>query len=251
MLLHDRRRIFLESGSDQYSMRARVKAVAIAGAGFLLAGVSSAEDTQGALQARLSKVEKPRILFVGNSYSFKLPGALARVAREAERKVVVEGATRGGWTLQKHAGSKETLARIRDGKWDVVVLQEQSQLPSFSREQRNRKMIPHVRALVTEIRKMGAVPVFFQTWGRRDGDRRNAESFPDDTFEKMQSRLVIGYREAAAEAGGALVVPVGEAWAREMKEGTGKGLFSKDGSHPSGAGVNLSAAVFYAFFFGE
>ncbi len=232
-------------------MGAGMKAVVIAGAGFLLAGVSPAEDTQDALQARLRNVEEPRILFVGNSYSFKLPGALARVAKEVKRKVVVEGVTRGGWTLQKHAGSEETLARIRGGKWDVVVLQEQSQLPSFSREQRNRKMIPPAQALVAEIRKMGAVPVFFQTWGRRDGDRGNAESFPDDTFEKMQSRLVIGYREAAVAGEGALVVPVGEAWAKEMKEGTGKGLFSKDGSHPSGAGVNLSARVFYAFFFGE
>lgn len=251
MVIHDHRRIFLESRSDQYSWGARMKAVAIAGAGFLLAGVSPAEDTQDALQARLSKVEEPRILFVGNSYSFKLPGALARVAREAKRKVVVEGVTRGGWTLQKHAGSEETLARIRGGKWDVVVLQEQSQLPSFGPEQRKRKMIPPARALVTEIRKMGAVPVFFQTWGRRDGDRRNSESFPNDTFEKMQNRLVIGYREAAAAAEGALVVPVGEAWAKEMKGGTGKRLFSKDGSHPSGAGVNLSAGVFHTFFFGE
>ena len=229
-----------------------MKAVVIAGAGFLLTGAAPAgEDSQAALQARLRKTEEPRILFVGNSYSFKVPGALARLAKEAKRKVVVEGVTRGGWTLQKHAGSEETLARIRGGKWDVVVLQEQSQLPSFSREQRNRKMIPPAQALVAEIRKMGAVPVFFQTWGRRDGDRRNAESFPDDTFEKMQERLVIGYREAASAAEGALVVPVGEAWAKEMKEGTGKGLFSKDGSHPSGAGVNLSARVFHAFFFGE
>lgn len=229
-----------------------MKAVVIAGAGFLLTGAAPAgEDSQAALQARLRKTEEPRILFVGNSYSFKVPGALARLAKEAKRKVVVEGVTRGGWTLQKHAGSEETLARIRGGKWDVVVLQEQSQLSAFNKKQRNRKMIPPAQALVAEIRKMGAVPVFFQTWGRRDGDRRNAESFPDDTFEKMQERLVIGYREAASAAEGALVVRVGEAWAKEMKEGTGKGLFSKDGSHPSGAGVNLSAGVFYTFFFGE
>jgi len=228
-----------------------MKAVAIAGVGFLLAGVSSAEDRQDALQARLRNVEEPRILFVGNSYSFKLPGALARVVREVKRKVIVEGVTKGGWTLQKHAASKETLARIRGGEWDVVVLQEQSQLPAFNKEQRNRKMIPPAQALVAEIRKMGAVPVFFQTWGRRDGDHKNAEAFPKDTFEKMQHRLVIGYREVAAAAEGALVVPVGEAWAREMKEGTGKRLFGKDGSHPSADGVNFSAEVFKNFFFGE
>ena len=129
-----------------------MKAVAIAGAGFLLAGVSSAEDRQDALQARLRNVEEPRILFVGNSYSFKLPGALARVARKVKRKVIVEGVTKGGWTLQKHAASMETLARIRGGEWEVEVLQEQSQLPAFSNEQRNRKMIPPEQAMDAALR---------------------------------------------------------------------------------------------------
>tara|TARA_B100000959_G_scaffold256891_2_gene290490 strand:- start:1214 stop:1912 length:699 start_codon:yes stop_codon:yes gene_type:complete len=219
--------------------------------GLLLAGVAPAADSQAALQDRLRKTEEPRILFVGNSYSFKLPGALARLVRNARRKVVVEGVSRGGWTLEKHAASKETLARIREGKWDVVVLQEQSQLPAFNRDRRSRQMIPHAKTLVTEIRKAGAVPVFFQTWGRRDGDHKNAEAFPKDTFEKMQHRLVIGYREAAVATEGALVVPVGEAWAREMKEGTGKRLFARDGSHPSAGGVNFSAEVFRNFFFGK
>ena len=58
-----------------------MKAVVIAGAGFLLTGAAPAgEDSQAALQARLRKTEEPRILFVGNSYSFKVPGALARLA---------------------------------------------------------------------------------------------------------------------------------------------------------------------------
>ena len=227
-----------------------IRAVVCINAVLLVPGLAPARDEQGLLQGRIRKTEEPRILFVGNSYSFKVPGSLARLVRESGRKVVVESVTKGGWTLEKHAGSKQTLARIREGKWDVVVLQEQSQIPSFGREQRSREMIPHARNLVAEIRKVGAVPVFFQTWGRRDGDRSNKESFPDDTFEKMQGRLIAGYREAAA-AEGALVVPVGEAWAREMRAGRGKRLFAKDGSHPSEAGVNLSARVFHSFLFGK
>jgi hypothetical protein len=90
--------------------------------------------------------------------------------------------------------------------------------------------------------------VFFLTWGRRDGDQRNN---PEDTYAGMQSRLETGYREAAASAGGALVVPVGKAWAREMKAGRGLGLYAKDGSHPSAEGVRLSAKVFVEFFFGK
>ena len=228
-----------------------IRAVVCMNAVLLVPGLAPARDEQSLLQGRIRKTEEPRILFVGNSYSFKVPGSLARLVRDSGRKVVVESVTRGGWTLKRHAGSKQTLARIREGSWDVVVLQEQSQIPSFGREQRSREMIPHARTLVSEIRKVGAVPVFFQTWGRRDGDLGNKGIFPNDSFEKMQGRLVTGYREVAAAVEGALVVPVGEAWAREIRAGRGKRLFAKDGSHPSEAGVNLSARVFHSFLFGK
>ena len=181
-----------------------------------VSGAASSKDEKAELRDRLDKSDEPRILFVGNSYSFKVPKVLARMTQAEGRPVVVEGITRGGWTLEKHARSKDTLTRIRNGKWDVVVLQEQSQRPSFSRAQRMREMNPHVRILVTEIRKAGALPVFFQTWGRRDGDRGNKKNYPDDTFEKMQKRLITGYQEAAVVAGHALIVPVGEAWAVEV-----------------------------------
>ena len=217
----------------------------------VLSGAAFSKDEKGVLRERLGTTDTPRILFVGNSYSFKVPKVLARIAQDSGRRIVVEGVTRGGWTLEKHARSEDTLTRIRDGRWDVVVLQEQSQRPSFSKAQRTREMIPHVRTLAAEIRKAGAVPVFFQTWGRRDGDRSNRKIFPDDTFEKMQGRLVIGYNEAAVVAGYAPVVPVGEAWAMEVSKGRGKRLFSKDGSHPSTVGVELSARIFHDFFFGS
>lgn len=220
------------------------------GMGLSLVLPVQAADSQAALQARLKRAKEARILFVGNSYSFKVPGTLGRLAKASKRKVVVEQVTKGGWTLQKHAAAKETLAKIRSGNWDVVVLQEQSQMPSFSQQQRNKQMLPHAKTLVAEIRKAGAVPVFFQTWGRRDGDKQNSTAHPNDTFEKMQVRLIAGYRETALASGGALIVPVGERWSKEMKAGKGKRLFAKDGSHPSPAGVELSAEVFYTYFFG-
>jgi len=216
-----------------------------------ISGNALAKDAKAELRDRLIKSDDPRILFVGNSYCFKLPRVLSRITQHDGRRVLVEGATRGGWTLEKHARSKDTLTRIREGKWDVVVLQEQSQRPSFSRAQRAKEVNPHVRMLAQEIRRSGALPVLFQTWGRRDGDRGNKESFPDDTFEKMQKRLITGYQEAAVVAGHALIVPVGEAWAEEVKKGRGHRLFAKDGSHPSAAGVEFSARVFNEFFFGN
>ena len=168
--------------------------------GVALANPLAAADTRETLRKRIGEATEPRILFVGNSYSFKIPGVLRNLAQKEKKRIVVEKVTKGGWTLQKHAGSQQTLGRIREAKWDVVVLQEQSQIPSFARAQRRNQMIPPAKILVAEIRKSGAIPVFFQTWGRRDGDRQNSAAFPRDTFEKMQARLSEGYREAAEAA---------------------------------------------------
>jgi hypothetical protein len=215
--------------------------------GLMVALPALGAESEVELRKRMSGKEG-RILFVGNSYSFKVPGVVARMVRERGGKVVVEQVTRGGWTLRKHAESEETLEKIREGKWDVIVLQEQSQMPSFGKKARERDLNPFAKALADEARKAGAQPVFFLTWGRRDGDQRNN---PEDTYAGMQSRLETGYREAAVSAGSALVVPVGKAWAREMKAGRGKGLYAKDGSHPTAEGVRLSAKVFVEFFFGK
>ena len=79
-----------------------------------------------------------------------------------------------------------------------------------------------------------------------------------DWYEKVDTAALetddpawMRLREVAEAAGGVLVVPVGEAWAEEMKAGNGKRLYARDGSHPSAAGVLHSAGIFYRFFFGE
>ena len=59
-----------------------IKAVMCMNAALLVAGLAPARDEQGSLQVRIGKTEEPRILFVGNSYSFKVPGLLARLVRE-------------------------------------------------------------------------------------------------------------------------------------------------------------------------
>lgn len=191
--------------------------------------------------------EKPEfaVLFVGNSYSFGVPKAFAKLATQHGKSVRVGHATYGGWTLKRHASNEPTLRKIRTGHWDVVVLQEHSEIPSWPRRRRDPAMFPPLRALVTEIRNSGALPVLYQTWGRRDGDKDH----PRDDFHAMNSRLRVGYQAAAENAGGLLVVPVGDAWEREFSTGRGPGLYMEDGSHPSALGNALTAKVFYKAFF--
>lgn len=199
------------------------------------------------LSGRVRAKPELAVLFVGNSYSFGAPKAFSKLAAAQGRKVRVGHATYGGWTLKMHAANKPTLRKIRDGRWDIVVIQEQSLIPAMPAAKRAAEMFPPLRQLVLEAREVGAVPVLYQTWGRRDGD----PELRQDDFHAMNARLRAGYQAAAENAGGLVVVPVGDAWESEISAGRGGGLFMDDGSHPTSLGNELTAETFFAAFFRE
>jgi hypothetical protein len=195
--------------------------------------------------AGVEAVKEPRsALFIGNSYTAQSRGQIVNVAKALGVKAKLDFITPGGCTLQRHLGNKQTVGKIVSAKWDVVVLQEQSQVPSFPRHQLEKMMYPAARKLDELIKKAGARTVFFLTWGRRDGDKRN---FKDDTFEKMQKRLTEGYSAIAKELG-ADVAPAGPAWALVKKR---ENLYKRDGSHPAAPGAYLNACVFAIIVFGK
>src|SRR5207253_8398187 len=74
-----------------------------------------------------------RLLFIGNSYTYvnDLPAMFADLARSGGHRVEVGMVAEGGATLRDHAGSVATAAKLTSAKWDVVVLQEQSEIPSL------------------------------------------------------------------------------------------------------------------------
>ena len=74
----------------------------------------------------------------------------------------------GGWTLAQHNESPETLRLLNSTKWNFVVLQEQSQIPSVEAA-RTQGMYPAARDLVQKVNAIGAAPVFFITWAHRNG----------------------------------------------------------------------------------
>src|SRR3984893_12492961 len=188
-----------------------------------------------------------RILFIGNSYTTvnTLPGVFAKLARSGGHRVDAGTAAGDGWTLENHAGSPVTAAKLAGNRWDIVVLQEQSQLPSVE-QFRQTQMYPAARRLVGAIRKQGARPLFHLTSARRDGWTENG--MPD--YASMQAAINQGDVAIAGDQHVA-VAPVGYAWATLVTRGAGATLWQQDGSHPTEAGTYLAACVFYATIFRE
>ena len=189
--------------------------------------------------------ESTRILFVGNSYTGQIRQILSDMIKSSSQgeSTEMEFITPGGKTLEFHLQNEVTIKRITEGNWDFVVLQDQSQFPAIFPKRFGSAAIKLDRI----IDAAGAKTVFYQTWGRRDGDKQNAQ-FPD--YKSMQKALSKSYSSVARRCK-AILVPVGDTWAlvRKADADLGEALYKGDGSHPSSKGAYLAASVFYAIIF--
>ena len=201
----------------------------------------------------LARSDRPglRVLFVGNSFTFKnsLPALVHELAAgDPGGKLIysVEYAA-PGWSLGQADKDGGLTKLLRDVKWDVVVLQEKSWLLSFPEEQWRRSTYPFARDLQGKIAASGAQTLLFMTWGYALGDRR---TIPHDTYAEMQRRLAEGYSKLGAEVG-ARVAPAGLAWAEALRRKPALDLWADDGQHPGRMGSYLAACVFYAALTGR
>ena len=187
-----------------------------------------------------------KVLFVGNSYTGQVRSAVTKFfAASAHRGIRLEFITPGGRTLKQHGGTAQTVQKISEGGWDIVVLQDQSQTPAVFPE----KFLSASKGLNKVITESGAKTAYYQTWGRRDGDKQNAERF--GTYTKMQDALTKSYVQVA-KRDKAILIPVGEVWraVRKSDSRLGRELYKGDGSHPSAKGAYLAACCFYAVLTG-
>jgi uncharacterized protein DUF4886 len=201
----------------------------------------------------LARGDRPglRVLFVGNSFTFKnsLPALVHDLAAGdpgATAIFAVEYAA-PGWSLHQAANDDGLAKLLREVHWDVVVLQEKSWLLSFPADRWRRETYPSARELHEKISDAGARTLLFMTWGYVRGDRWHE---PHDTYAAMQSRLANGYSKLGAELG-AQVAPAGLAWAEALRREPSLDLWAGDGEHPGRLGSYLAACVFYAALSGR
>ncbi len=195
------------------------------------------------------------VLFIGNSYTYvnNLPDLVNQIAIDKGNQLIYETHTPGGSTLSQHASNSNVQYLLETTEWDYVVLQEQSQYPSFPPAQVSAEVYPYAESLCEDIRETNpcSEPVFFMTWGRENGDSQNCAFYPPIcTYEGMQERLTESYTEMA-ENNESLLAPVGIAWKNIREEHPEIDLYSGDGSHPSMKGSYLAACVFYSILFSD
>lgn len=203
--------------------------------------------------ALTAPAQTTRVLFLGNSYTGvnDLPTLVEQVATSLGDTVVADANMPGGYTLAQHSTNSTSLALIDAQPWDFVVLQEQSQLPSFPQGQVDTDVFPYAAQLVDLVRQNDSctTPVFYMTWGRENGDQQNCANWPPVcTYAGMQALLRERYLQMATD-NSAACAPAGAAWAHVRDQHPGIDLYASDGSHPSVAGSYLVACTMYATFF--
>jgi len=214
------------------------------------------------------------IIMMGNSYTYQndLDQRIATTFDDVGQSNNVTRLASGGMRLEQHAnraatsGDSWNLALTESPGLDVVVLQDQSQIPSFPESepmwQASRNA---VISLDAQIEEAGAATMLLMTWGRRDGDSGNPSFNPD--FSTMQANLAHGYVTFAAAASSdertVFVAPVGLAFRHIHDAIAGSGgtptdsgtlfhsLYASDGSHPSPRGSYLAACVLHASLTGQ
>ena len=124
----------------------------------LLAADAFAADAE---TGRPASTKPLRVLFIGNSYTSVNDMSSMLVAFAASpgspRQVEVKALTADSATLRDHSGYMTTRYEIQDGKWDFVVLQEQSELPITNPE----RMYEAAREIDSGIKKANAKTILF------------------------------------------------------------------------------------------
>lgn len=194
-----------------------------------------------------------KVLFIGNSYVYTndLPNAIKTIALGCGDTLEYSQSTPGGCTFHQHLSNTTTMNYVNAGGWDKVILQEQSQLPSFPIGQVQNECFPYAQQLCQQIRHVTPSTgiVFFMTWGRKNGDASNCANYPPlCTYQGMDSLLYWRYMQMA-EDNSAIVSPVGRVWHVIRDNHPEIELYSSDESHPSVAGTYAAAVTFYTILF--
>ncbi len=190
-----------------------------------------------------------RVLFLGNSYTYanNLPQLIADAALSVNDTLIFDFHTPGGYTLLQHSNNTISQSKIILGGWDHVVLQGQSQ-EAILQESNFYTGMTNLNTLIKQHNPC-AEPLFYMTWGRKNGDALNCPNVPIMcTYEGMDTTIRRDYL-ILAEQLRTEVSPVSVVWKYLRYNYPSLDLYDVDGSHPSAEGSYAAACCFYTSIF--
>ncbi|MBZ0098156.1 MAG: PKD domain-containing protein, partial [Taibaiella sp.] len=202
--------------------------------------------------------KKVRVLFLGNSYTYvnNMPQIVTAMAASTGDTLVWEMEAPGGYTFGAHYTSMASKNKIKQGNWDYVVLQEQSQAPALPDNLLFNNTYLYARLLdsLVNINNTCAETIYYMTWGRKNGDAGSCATYTPQgwphfcTYLGMDSVIRARY-ETMANDNQAIVSPVGAVWRVIRLQHPNIELYDADESHPSMAGSYAAACAFYTALF--
>lgn len=196
--------------------------------------------------------KRPKILFVGNSYTFynNFTTMFVNIIDAENRKSDVYELSQLYYTLQRFADPEDRTGMKLDKaldaiKWDIVIFQEDTSMALSSAAE--EKMYPYARILDEKVKSIGGQTAFLMTWAPKDGIQSGLKKYGR---EDVQSQLADSYMTIADELD-SLLIPVGIGFMRCADEYPEIELWDADGVHPSLAGTYLAACTTYALLYQE
>ena len=193
-----------------------------------------------------SAADRPRrVLFVGNSITLNhdVPSRVRKLAETSGMRIETAMAAASGARLQETARIGRLERILRNGDWDVLVLQDYTTTP-FRGSDRDASAATMKR--LAEIAQARHV-VLYPPWPRAPRHRFYAHPAADFDVRPHDPTEFAGatmeFYRRVAQAHGFAVAPVPEVWMKAVAEG--RPVYDTDNYHASEEGAELAAQVIW------
>jgi hypothetical protein len=211
-------------------------------------------DTPAATQTphKPEKPEEPyRVLFIGDSTTSvnDIPKKFQRLAELGGHEIIVDSSTVDFTALAVHTRLPQTIRRLENKTWDIVILQE-NEAVLLNPEDRHKYSYTAIETYMDQVEEMGGVILLYSSIGFRDGLIDFEEFAYLDDYEKTQDAVDTAYIEIGNEFY-LPIAPVGAVWRQVYDTDPVFDLWHPDGLHVSLEGAYLAACVFYTAIFNQ
>lgn len=204
------------------------------------------------LSIQITNATTYHVLYLGNSLTYvnDVPSLVNQIAISKGDTIIWDQNTPGGHQLAQHAANAISLSKISAYKWDIVVIQAQSQQTAFPDGQLELEVYPPCKFLVDSIHRNNPCTrvMYYMPAGWKYGDNMNCAGFPDIcTYEGQFARIRQTHLNMI-DSTDASIIPSGVSYRVSRLQDSTLDLWSGDNVHPSMAGSYLTALNMYACF---